>query len=72
MVPATVQGVARMFIDQSTTREQLIQVWHDNANDLVDVFINAGVDPDLDETPTEEIRNVIISWIEAGDECAGC
>lgn len=57
------------MIDQNTSREELIAAWHDNMSEMADAFLAADVDPDLAETPTEEIRKVIISWIEAGDEC---
>ena len=61
-----------MFIDTNTSREDLIKTWNENVAALVDAFIEADVDPDLPETTTEAIREVIISWIEAGDECATC
>ncbi len=61
-----------MFIDTNTSREDLIKTWNENVAELVDAFIEADVDPDLPETTTEAIREVIISWIEAGDECAPC
>ena len=59
-----------MMITEATTRQELIAVWHDNMSDLMDAFLAADVDPDLDTTPTDAIRNVIVSWIEAGDECS--
>lgn len=58
------------FIDANTSREQLLAIWEENTNALVDAFIQAGVDPDLADTPTDAIRAVITNWIEAGDECA--
>ncbi len=61
-----------MFIDTNTSREDLIKTWNENVAELVDAFIEADVDPDLPETTTEAIREVIISWVEAGDECAPC
>lgn len=59
-----------MFISQTTTRDELLAIWHDNIGELVDAFIAAGVDPDLPETSTDAIRAVLVAWIEAGDECA--
>ena len=58
------------YITDATTREELLAIWNENTADLVDAFIAAGVDPDQADTPTEAIRDVIVAWIEAGDECA--
>lgn len=60
------------LITENTTRAELLAIWAENTADLVDAFIAAGVDPDMESTPTEAIRDVIVGWIEAGDECAGC
>lgn len=56
-----------MFIDTNTSREDLLQVLNSEI-DLVDAFIKAN----LDETAigTDDLRDFITSWIEAGDECA--
>lgn len=58
------------MITEETSREELIRVWHENLGELVDAFIEAGIDPDDDATPTSEIYRVIARWIEDGDECA--
>ncbi len=60
------------MITQETTREELVACWHANLGEMVDAFIAANVDPDDPSTETEEIRRVIIQWIEDGDECAAC
>ena len=60
------------LITDEMTREQLIDVWHENIGDLVDAFIAAGVDPDHSDSTADQIRDVISAWIEAGDECAAC
>jgi hypothetical protein len=59
-----------MFITATTSRQDLLTIWNENTLDLVDAFIAAGVDPDLPQTETDAIRDVIVAWIEAGDECA--
>jgi hypothetical protein len=61
-----------MFITAKTSRDELLQIWADNTADLVDAFIAANVDPDHPITKTDDIRAVIVGWIEAGDECAAC
>jgi hypothetical protein len=59
-----------MLITETTSREDLLNVWNENTLDMVDAFIAAGVDPDQPETSTDAIRAVIVKWIEDGDECA--
>ena len=61
-----------MFIDENTSRADLIKAVDENLNDVIDAFIDADVDPHKPETPTEDIRRVLIAWIEDGDECANC
>jgi len=58
-----------MFIDENTSRADLLKAWHENTNGMIDAFLEADVDPDLETTPTEDIRRVIIQWIQDGDEC---
>ena len=59
------------FITENTTKAELLAIWHENTGELVDAFIAAGIDPDAPETTADEIRGVIVQWIEDGDECAG-
>lgn len=56
-----------MFIDANTSREDLLQVLNSDI-DLVDAFIKANLDEAT--ISTEDLRNFIAAWIEAGDECA--
>lgn len=59
-----------MFIDANTSREVLMQAWNEHCVDMVDTAIRMNIDPDMPETGTEDIRRLILTWIEAGDECA--
>jgi len=61
-----------LMIDENTTREKLIQVVDENLFDVIDDFMEAEVDPHKNETSTNDIRRVLINWIEACDECATC
>jgi len=58
------------MITEHTTKTELLQIWNDNINDLVDAFIAANIDPDAEETTADQIRDVICQWIADGDECA--
>lgn len=49
-------GREMTFIDENTSREELVAA-----------AIEAGLPIPSD---TEELRNSIVAWIEAGDECA--
>jgi hypothetical protein len=60
----------QMFITETTSRADLLKVWNENTSEMLGAFLAANVDPDLDSTPTEDIRRVILQWIEDGDECA--
>ncbi len=57
------------FIDHNTPRDVLVKLVDENLNDIIDAFIQAGVDPRKETTPTEDIFDVIVQWIEDGDEC---
>ena len=58
------------FISKDMTREEVLKVWQENTFDLIDAMIEANIDPDKPETKTQDIIDVIIAWIESGDECA--
>ena len=58
-----------IFIDENTSREELVAALTSDL-DAIQFCIDAGIDPELAETPTEVIRETLRSFIEAGDECA--
>lgn len=59
-----------IMISRDMTREEALKVWEENTLDLCDAFIAKNIDPDKPETETSAIIEVIIDWIQAGDECA--
>lgn len=56
-----------MFIDETTSREDLLNVIY-GTTDLFSQFLDADKDPEF--LSTEELRETIVAWIAAGDECA--
>lgn len=57
-----------MFIDASTTRAAMLDAIYGEGN-LIDHFIRIDKDPEF--MSDDEIREELIAWIQAGDECAG-
>lgn len=57
------------FIDTNTSREDLLTAVYSDLN-AVDFFIKADIDPEL--VSTEIVRETLIAFIAAGDECAPC
>jgi hypothetical protein len=55
------------FIDTSTSREDLLTAVYGDLN-AVDFFIKADIDPEF--VGDDVIRETLIAFIEAGDECA--
>lgn len=58
-----------MFITETTSREDLLKAI-DSEESLFWAFVEA--DKDFVKMETNEIRDFITDWIEAGDECANC
>lgn len=56
-----------MMIDENSSREDLLTALYAEGA-LVDHFIAKDLDPEF--MSTDAIRDEVIAWIEAGDECA--
>jgi hypothetical protein len=54
-----------MFVDATTSREDLLTAIYGEGV-LLDTFICLGLDPE--EMETEEVRAIVMKWIEDGDE----
>lgn len=57
------------FIDSNTSRQDLIDALTGSL-DGIQFCIDRGIDPEVASVPTETIRQTLIDFIEAGDECA--
>lgn len=55
------------MIDENTSRQDLLTAIY-SENGLIDAFIAADKDPEFMDT--EAVREFVMDWIEAGDECA--
>lgn len=56
-----------MMIDENTGRADLLSaIYGDGA--LIDHFMSLDLDPERMET--DKVREVVVTWIEAGDETA--
>lgn len=60
-----------MFIDASTPREDLVEALT-GCLDGIQFCIDRGIDPDDPHVETETIRQAVIDFIAAGDECGSC
>jgi hypothetical protein len=58
-----------MFIDANTSRKNLLTAVYGDLN-AVDFFINRNIDPEF--VSDEVIRETLVAFIEAGDECGAC
>jgi hypothetical protein len=57
-----------IMIDSNTTRDELLSVIY-STGELLDMFVDGDKDPEFMET--EEVRSMVIDWIEAGNEAMG-
>jgi len=56
-----------MFIDANTSRQPLIEALTGSL-DGIQFCIDRNIDPDFAET--EVVRQLVVDFIQAGDECA--
>lgn len=59
------------LIDENTSREDLVAILTGDL-DAIQFCIDRNMDPEDANVPTETIRETLIAFIEAGDECAAC
>jgi hypothetical protein len=55
------------IIDENTSRQDLLTAIYSEGS-LIDALIAADLDPEFMDT--EAVREFVMNWIEAGDECA--